>query len=527
MKMNKVAFFTLAALLPAALAVLHAGEPNTVLPGAPAQTYSNPILAGDYSDPSIVRVGQDFYLTHSSFTYTPGLLIWRSRDLVHWTPVTHALQKFHGSVWAPDIVYHKGQFSIYYFCIDREKNIRGTYVITAPRIEGPWSDPVKVKIAEGIDPGRLDIDRDIDPGHLTGQDGKRYLFMSGVSVAELAEDGQSIVGPLQRVYNGWPIPSDWRTEGLCLEGPKLLFKDDYYHLFSAEGGTAGPSTSHMVVEARSKSPFGPWENSPYNPIVHTSKRTDKWWSRGHGTVIDDGAGQWWVVYHAYNRELLTLGRQTLMEPIEWTKDGWARVPQGIDCAAPIPAPKLPNSPLPPLERSDDFSGPKLGLQWQFWKEYEPSRFTFRDKSLVLAGRGTRAGDSFPLTCMAGDEAYQLEVDVEIEGDAQAGLLLFFNPNWYVGLGINSEMLLAGANGALRDINKISSRRMLLRIVCDHNDVELWAGQDRSSMRKLYQSFNVSGYNHHTIGGFLSLRPALYCAGKGQAVFRNFRYTPIQ
>ena len=103
---------------------------------------------------------------------------------------------------------------------------------------------------------------------------------------------------------------------MCLESPKLNEHNGYYYLTSAQGGTAGPATSHMVVSARSKSVTGPWENSPYNPIVHTYSVTDSWWSKGHGTLIDDVNGNWWIVYHAYANDYHTLGRSTLIEPVE-------------------------------------------------------------------------------------------------------------------------------------------------------------------------------------------------------------------
>ena len=476
----------------------------------PARTYTNPILAGDYADPTVLKVGDDFYMTHSPFRYAPGFLIWHSRDLVHWTPVTRALQQYDGDVWAADLVYYQNKFCLYY------RSNLGNRVITAQNIEGPWSKPVDLKIGE------------IDPGHVVGPDGKRYLHMSGGNAVALADDGLSVVGPLRKVYEGWPIPDNWRVECFCLEGPKLLHRDGWYYLFSAEGGTAGPATSHMVVEARSRSPLGPWENSPFNPIVHTYSQAAKWWSQGHGTVFDDGTGHWWVMYHGYDRDNLALGRQTLMQPIEWTKDGWARVPQGIDPAGAIPSPKLSAAPLPPLERSDDFAGPQLGLQWQFWDEYDSNRFTFGDHTLILKGKGDSVSDSGPLACIAGDNSYQVEVEVEIQGDAQAGLVLFYNPTFYAGLGISADALWAGERGKLKKMKlPPASRRMLLRLVCDHNEVDFLAGPDSKSLKKVYTSINVSGYTHQTLGGFLSLRPALYCAGKDQAVFRNFRYVPIR
>ena len=107
------------------------------------------------------------------------------------------------------------------------------------------------------------------------------------------------VPALRKVYDGWQYPAEWETEGMWLESPKLFKRGGWYYLVSAEGGTAGPPTSHMVVVARSKSALGPWENSPYNPMVHTYSADEAWWSKGHGTIFDDADGNWYVVYHAY------------------------------------------------------------------------------------------------------------------------------------------------------------------------------------------------------------------------------------
>lgn len=128
-------------------------------------TYLNPILAGDRPDPTILKDGQDYYMTHSSFFSYPGLLIWRSRDLVNWEPVVAALRKNVGTVWAPDLVKHRDRYYIYFPGL--KDGHTTNYVIYSDAIGGPWSDPIDLKIG------------DIDPGHIVGSDGKRYLFMGG------------------------------------------------------------------------------------------------------------------------------------------------------------------------------------------------------------------------------------------------------------------------------------------------------------------------------------------------------------
>jgi len=457
------------------------------------------VLTGDYADPTIIQVDGVYYMTHSSFFYAPGLLIWKSTDLENWTPVTYALQQYHGDVWAPELIHHKGKFYIYYPCTE------GNFVVTADKIEGPWSKPYLLGI------------REIDPGHIIDENGNRFLYMSGGRVTELNADGISVKNKeLTKVYDGWDFPNHWIVECKCLESPKLLFKDGYYHMFSAQGGTAGPATSHMVVHARSKSVLGPWENSPINPVVHTYDRSEPWWSKGHGTVFQGPDDTWWIVYHGYDRDNRTLGRHILFEPVEWTSDGWLRV------ASPTQRERHQIKEGNLLQRSDNFSGNKLGIQWQFWKAFEPERVKLQNNSLTLKGKGNSPGESSPLTVIAGHSRYEVSVDVEIVGDAQAGLLLFYNDKQYVGTATNGKQLFTGDRGSLRPAGNTDKKIINLRILNDFNSVQFFIDG-----KKVHIGIEVSGYTTHTFSGFLALRPAIFCIGDGSAVFRNFRYTPLK
>ncbi len=230
------------------------------------------LLCGDYPDPSIVRVGEDYYLTHSSNQYSPGLLVWHSRDLVNWKPLGTALSRYDGDVWAPDICYYEGRFYLYY------TTTGGNHVVTADRAEGPWSEPINLHVGH------------IDPCHVVDDEGSRYLFLSGGHLVKLTGDGLATAGEVTDIYKGWPIPSHWRIEGYALEGPKVLNRNGWYYMVCAIGGTTGPSTSHMVTVARSRAIAGPWEECPYNPIIRTRARQEQWWSRGHGTIFDAPAG---------------------------------------------------------------------------------------------------------------------------------------------------------------------------------------------------------------------------------------------
>ena len=483
------------------------------LQGARAVEFKNPVVAGDYADPSIVRVGDDYYMTHSSMKWAPGLLIWHSKDLVHWEPVVRALKNYDGDVWAPDIVHQGGKFFIYY----PSASSRTNHVITAQHIEGPWSDPIDLKIGE------------IDPGHVVGPDGTRYLHLSKGKMVKLSSDGLSVDGTMRKVYEGWPFPEEWRTEGFCLEGPKLMFHEGWYYLISAQGGTAGASTSHMAVEARSRTPEGPWENSPYNPLVKTWSRSERWWSTGHASVFQTPQNEWWAVFHGYDKDNRPLGRQTLLRQLEWTKDGWLVQKQAAPPEGTAPAPALRPVELKTMPFSDSFAGPQLGIQWSFYGGLDNQRIRFEDSSLIIQGKGSSPADASPMAFSSPSGAYEIEVDVETTGEALGGLTLFYDSKAYVAAGIGRGAAWFGQRGVMNGGEKMQDiGKARLRIVCDHYEVVCQFQRPGEPWKKLPRAdaLDVSGYQHNTFGGFLSLRPGIFACGKGEVKFRNFTYKPL-
>lgn len=470
--------------------------------------YSNPIFGGDYPDPSLLRDGKDYYVVHSSFDYYPGLLIWHSQDLINWTPVTHALQKYVGDVWAPDLVKNNNKYYIYF------PANKTNYVVTADSIEGPWSEPVDLKIGN------------IDPGHFTDNQGKRYLYFSSGDYIALSDDGLQTIGELKHGYDGWVIPREWSIECFCMEGPKLFKRGDYYYLTVAEGGTAGPATSHMVISARSKSPFGPWENSPYNPIVRTENSSEKWWSKGHSTVFEDVNGKWWMIFHGYEKGFYNMGRQTLLQPVEWTSDGWYKIPKGIKTEQPIKRPEG-TTVLPAFSLNDDFTGNKLKPQWKFFEGVDKSRFALTSKGITINGKGNGVGNSSPMACIPSGHSYIAEAELSIEGDAVGGLVLFYNNSYYSGILADKENVLSNLRGWQFPTEKgVLKRHVFLRLKNINNLVDMYYSLDGVTWIKTENSAEVSSYNHNALSGFLSLRIGLCSIGTGTVTFKNFKYTPI-
>jgi len=483
-------------------------------------TFLNPIIPGDHPDPTVLKDGDDYYMTFSSFVSYPGVIIWHSRDLVNWSPIGPALKEPLGSIWAMDLVKHNGRYFIYIpavpFGTDAQQ---GVFVIWADNIRGPWSDPIDLKL-----PGA------IDPGHAVGEDGKRYLFVNGIRKVRLTDDGLAIDGKLEPAYQPWQYPKDWVVEMFAPEGPKILRHREYFYLITAVGGTSGPPTSHMVIAARSKSIHGPWEHCPHNPIVKTKSADEPWWSRGHASLVEGPAGDWWMIYHGYENGFRTLGRQTLLEPVEWTADGWFRA-RGGDLSKPLNKPAGGAAGPAGYPYSDDFTGNKFGVQWSFHNPGadEMKRVRFEKGAIAIAGKGSSPSDCSPLAFIVGDRAYEATVTLDLLTQGEGGFLLFYSEHGFVGVGFTPTEMRTFIYGEEQTWMRtpIKSDTVTVRVKNDRNIVTWSYSNDGGvSWTQHPWQMEVSGLHHNIFGGFLSLKPAIYSAGGGSIRVRDFHYQAL-
>ncbi|WP_294319506.1 glycoside hydrolase family 43 protein [uncultured Sphingomonas sp.] len=338
--------------------------------------YRNPILSGYYPDPSVIRVGQDYYLVLSSFAHYPGLPIFHSRDLVNWTQIANAIDRpeqldFSGrrvseAVFAPDMSFHDGTFYIVNTCVQ----CRGNFVITAKDPKGPWSNPIWLPF-EGIDPSiywegdKAYIVNNRAPNETPRYDGHRAIW-----VQEYDWRAGKMVGESTQLINGGV---DITRKPVWIEGPHIFRKDAWYYLTAAEGGT---SVNHSQVVFRSKAlrgPFVPWSG---NPILTQrdlpNDRADPVSAAGHAELVQTQNGDWWATFLAvrpYGDDYYNIGRETFLLPVTW-KDGWPTIlPAGQRVPFVADRPKLPRQPAPKLPISgdfayvDEFDGSKLAMQW--------------------------------------------------------------------------------------------------------------------------------------------------------------------
>ncbi|NDW06952.1 glycoside hydrolase family 43 protein [Jiella pacifica] len=423
-------------------------------------TIQNPILPGFNPDPSIVRVGDDYYVATSTFEWYPGVQIHHSRDLKNWRlvarPLTRAQQldmrgdPDSGGVWAPDLSYADGLFWLIYTDVKRRDGAwkdTHNYLVTAPAIDGPWSDAIRLN-SSGFDPS-LFHDEDgrkwlvnMVWNHNFGPAGQRF---GGILVQEYSPGEGRLVGPVRNIYRG--------TDHLFTEGPHLYRRDGWYYLLTAEGGTG---YDHAVTMARSKTLEGPYETDPAKHVLTAKDAPEALLQRaGHADIVETEGGEFYMVHlcsrpleatrrlatggpraiHADDVRRSPLGRETAIQKLVWPKGEFPRLAHGGNSPAEtVAAPALAEQPFAAPPARTDFGGPELPPAFQWLRTPEPRRLfslTERPGFLRIFGRES-PGSAFEHALVARrqtDFAYRAETEIECSptGYQQfAGLIAWYN-----------------------------------------------------------------------------------------------------
>ncbi len=346
-------------------------------------SYKNPIVPGYFPDPSICRVGDDFYMVHSTFEYFPAVPIMHSKNLVNWEQIGFCVTeesylalggcKNSGGIYAPTIRHHDG---VFYMTTTDISGIRNFYV-TATNPKGPWSKPILVDF-----PG-------IDPSFFFDDDGKVYYMstskmVDGIQTTLIAEIDIKTGECLTEKRELWG-----GTGGRFPEGPHIYKKDGWYYALLAEGGTA---MGHMVTMARSKNIYGPYEAAPQNPILtHREIVNTKIHGTGHMDLVEDQNGNWWAVFLAFRiseNYFHHLGRETFLAPVTWQKDAFPLINAGKTVTQDMPCDNLP-APVIPVEWSfeDSFCKETLDYRYMFLRKSSLVPYSL-DNALYLKGNGT-------------------------------------------------------------------------------------------------------------------------------------------
>ena len=415
----------------------------------------NPILPGFNPDPSIVRVGDDYYIATSTFEWFPGVQIHHSRDLANWRLLTRPLRTARQldmlgdpdscGVWAPCLTFSDGLFWLIYTDVKRygRTSVGGAsgaslrdfhnYVVTCPTIDGDWSDPVYLN-SSGFDPSLFHDD-----------DGRKYLVnmlwdhragrnrFGGIVLQEYSVAQHKLIGESRNIFKGTSIG--------FTEAPHLYKRDGWYYLITAEGGTGW---GHAVTMARSRSLTGPYELHPDKYIITARDRPDAPLQRaGHADLVETSAGETYAVYLCGrplpNRGRCTLGRETAIQKMAWGDDGWLRTLDGsgtptLETPAPASPAAAAGAQRTMIASRDDFDGKQLPIDFQWLRSPYPDELfslTARPGHLRLYGRET-IGSLFRQSLVARRQqahCYSATTAMEFEPahfQQSAGLVCYYN-----------------------------------------------------------------------------------------------------
>jgi xylan 1,4-beta-xylosidase len=429
----------------------------------------NPILPGFHPDPCILRVNSDYYIATSTFEWWPGVRIHHSRDLINWRLIGSAITRHaqldlrgappSGGVWAPALSYADGLFWLVYSDVKAfngcSKDVRN-YLITAPDIEGPWSDPVSLN-SSGFDPSLFH-----------DQDGRKWILnqiwdgrpdrnqFAGIALQEYCPASRQLIGRPTNIFGGSSLG--------VTEGPHLLQRDGFYYLIVAEGGTGD---AHAVTVARSRTLTGPYEVGPENPILTSAGHPEAPLQKaGHASFVQTPEGGWYLV-HLCSRPIgpkrrCILGRETALQSLDWPAGKWPK----LACGGRLPSisVELPGpTALPYLPRfSDDFSSATLHPQWSFLREPpDPTWLSLTERTGTLRLRGRQSLLSCFDQSLVGFRLLHPRCRVSVQLDfaphsfqQTAGLAFYYNPTHFHYLCLTARdgggrelRLLCGDNGS--------------------------------------------------------------------------------
>lgn len=418
-------------------------------PAAGAQrlraTYSNPVGPGDFPDPSVIRVGRDYWASATTSEWAPEFPILHSRDLLNWEVVGAVFQRrpewATGSFWAPELSQDRGRFFVYY--VARKKGgPLCVAVASASRPQGPYRDHGPLVCQEV---------GSIDPFPVTDENGQRYLLWKedGNSVSkptpiwaqQLSDDGTRLIGERKELFHN---DQAWEKHptlpyGDLVEGPTVVRRNGWFYLFYAGNFCCGRECSYAVGVARSRKLLGPWEKYSKNPIMEGN---DAWRCPGHGTVVEDERGRTWFMYHAYQPDdFVYVGRQAMLDEVSWGADGWPSINEGRGPSSNALSPYNTQDTKTEHSFFDDFVSATLRPGWQWPQDNEPGFRVSpaRGGWLVLTqGREQIPTSDYVLarTTTTGDYVATTQIDLRgREVTSFAGLSAYGDAENSVGVGV--------------------------------------------------------------------------------------------
>ena len=429
-----------------------------------ATVFTNPVMAGDFPDPSVIRVGSDYWATATTSEWAPEFPLLHSRDLVNWRVVGAIFQRRPawsvGSYWAPELAQYRGQIYAYY--VARKKNgPLCVAVATAPKPQGPYTDHGPL-ICQEVG--------SIDGFPVNDEQGRRYLLWKedSNSVAKptviwaqpLSRDGLRLEGERRELIRN---DQAWEKHpkhsfGDLVEGPALVRRNGYFYMFYSGNFCCDRECAYALGVARSRNLLGPWEKYEKNPILQGN---EKWKCPGHGTVVEDPRGRHFLLYHAYHPEdFVYVGRQAMLDEVKWGPDGWPTINEGRGPSAEARSPLARRELNAEYSFFDDFTAARLRPEWQWPQDNEPviTVATARQGWLTLSPNPAHfespVGAVLARPTTNGDyEATTLVETRALTGGASAGLAAYGDADNAIGLSVGGGRLRLWRRQRVNDKNE--------------------------------------------------------------------------
>lgn len=398
-----------------------------------AAPYRNPVVPGDNPDPSVLRVGDDYYMTATSSDWGPEFPMFHSRDLINWQPVASSLlarpEWASGRFWAPELTRQGDQFLLYYVA-QKKNGPLAVAVARSRRPEGPYLDlgPLVAQPAGSIDPVTV---QDVDGKRFLvwKEDGNSRKLPTPIWAQPLSADGTKLEGtPSELIRNDQP----W--EGPLVEAPYLQRRGDYFYMFYAGNACCGDGCRYAVGVARAKNLLGPWEKHPQNPILAGN---EVFKCPGHGSLVETPNGVTYFLYHAIRRDQgIYVGRQAMLDQVEWGSDGWPRIHNGQGPSESSESPLGTTQAKHSAVYQVTFQGDDAD-DWQHPQDNEPMRVTGPNGlQLQASGSGPAAGVWARRT-----ESVNYRAVCRLHAEAgSAGLAAYGNRDSWVGLNAAGKQL---------------------------------------------------------------------------------------
>ncbi|WP_116127565.1 glycoside hydrolase family 43 protein [Lewinella sp. IMCC34183] len=514
--------------------------------GEASHTFQNPILAGFYPDPAFTEANGKYYLTHSTFSYFPGLPIFESSDLVNWKQVGNAMHRreqmdtdgepITRGLFAPGISYHDGLFYVICTRIDRG----GNFIVTASDPAGPWSDPVYLPEVSGIDPSLFFDGDSTYVVYNSGPPNDESLYSGHRTIRMYALDRETlkVEGEQTLLVNGGV---DISQEPVWIEAPHIYKIGEYYYLMCAEGGTA---YNHSEVVFRSTEVRGPYEPWSENPILTQRtldpSRPNPVTTAGHADMVQLPDSSWWAVFLAvrpYEGNYFNIGRETFLTPVSWTDDGWPVINpdyEEIQYRYPTPMNSRIDTSLFPLNGNftfqDDFEDGALALHYLFMRTPAEQWYSLAGGKLTLEVRPEMATErTVPSFIGQRQQHHRGEISTLLEFDPstpeeKAGLLAFQSETHHYLLAKSFaggqpvvQLLRAGENGMEELASApVEAGPLRLRISFDGGAYAFSYAPEGGDYQELIAGVDGKYLSTEDAGGFVGTVIGMYATSSGTA-----------